>query len=160
MPKMIENILNIPFNRTFFPDENLEKSYKEVFETFAKDDNDIRILAAILEDDEEGVKKFSEVAKIISKIKHYEIVNLNSVEGCQLLVLANNKVVSKISCLPNQRYNIYMYFEEDKWIQFIAFSYDYDGKEIATNLVGMKYTNDDIENKPININLDDYINIK
>ena len=53
-----------------------------------------------------------------------------------------------------------MYYTSDHWIDFIAFSFDYDSKEYVTNLLGFKYTNNEENMKPAKINLKDFIIVK
>jgi len=151
--RMIETILNLPFNRCFFEDEKLEDSYKEIFSKFSNES----ILDSLL--DKEDYLKLEEFSKIMQNIKHFEIANLNSTEGLQILLTANDKVISKFSCLPNTKYDAYMFFSEEKWIKFIAFSYDYNGKEEATMLQGFKYSNNFEIVKPANINLKKYMKV-
>lgn len=155
---IMENILNIPFSKKYFADDDLNESYKKILNDFSKDFHNVRVLKALL--DTETIKKLNDFSNKISNLHHFEIVNLNSNEGCQILFTANNKVVNKISCLPNQKYDLYVYFNSDKWLQFLAFTYDYDGNEEAVNLMGMKYTNKKIKERPISIDLDDYINVR
>ena len=41
------------------------------------------------------------------------MTNLNNIEGCQILLTANDVVACKISCLPNHKYDIYSYYDKD-----------------------------------------------
>ena len=75
-----------------------------------------------------------------------------------MLITSDNKVISKIQCLPNHSYD--MYFDKKHWIDNIAFTFDFDSKEYAINLLSFKYSNSVEEIKPAKINLKDYINIK
>lgn len=156
---MIEVILNLPFNKFNFDDDDLTDSYTGIFKQFGKDErfNNICILNNLLS--KEDYKKLNQISSIVQNIKHFEITNLNSSEGIQILVTANEKVINKISCLPNNKYDFYVYLSEDSWIQFIAFSYDYDGKEEATFLQGFKYSNKNENNDPIRIDLLNYIKV-
>ena len=96
----------------------------------------------------EDIKKLSRFSNIILNCKHYVITNLNNVEGCQLLATSDNILACKIPCLPNHTYDIFMYYTSDHWINFMAFSFDYDSKEYVTNLSGFKYTNNEENMKP------------
>ena len=53
-----------------------------------------------------------------------------------------------------------MYYNKNHFIEVIAFSFDLDQKEYASNVYGFKYSNDKEKSKPISINLSDYINVK
>lgn len=155
----LENILNYPFIYSFLHKKNFIKSWKNMIESLCKgsSENNVELLKAILK--EEEYEYFEKFSKIILKIKYYEIVNLNSNQSCILLITANGVVVNKISCIPNSKNGLFLYFDEDKDIEFYAFSHDYDGREKATNVLGFKYTNKYDENKPIHINLNDYIEV-
>ena len=131
--QLLETILNIPFCIKYFDDNNIENSYYEI------------------------IKDFDE---IMLNIKHYKITNLSNNESCQLLVTANNVVSCKIPCLQSNTYELYLYYDKECWIDCIAFSFDYNSKEYAHNLMGFKYLNKEIEFKPAYINLDKYINFK
>ena len=157
--QIIDSILNIPFFFDSFKDEDIVGSYTQIFTEFDKEGefNNITILKVLL--GKEDYIKLGRFSSIVLNFKHYQMTNLNSVEGCQILLTANDRVSCKISCLPNYQYDIYVYYDDEKWLQFIAFSFDYDLKEYATNLMGTKYTkNDDVN--PIRINLNDYIDFK
>lgn len=156
---MIEVILNLPFNKFNFDDDDLIDSYTGIFKQFGKDKRfkNISILNDLLS--KEDYKKFNQISSIVQNIKHFEITNLNSSEGIQILITANEKVINKISCLPNNKYDFYVYLSEDSWIQFIAFGYDYDGKEEATILQGFKYSNKNENNDSVRIDLLNYIKV-
>lgn len=62
--------------------------------------------------------------------------------------------------LPSHKYDLFIYYDKEQWMDVIAFSFDYDSKEYATNISGFKYTNIREKIKPVQINLQDYINIK
>ena len=158
--QLLDTILNIPFFFKYYEDEDITESYKEIIAKFdsKKRFNNISILKEILKD--EDIKKLQDFSKIILDIKHYTIINLNNVEGCQLLITTDSKVACKIPCLPNHSYDLYMYYNSEHWIETLAFSFDFDSKEYATKLSGFKYSNDIEKIKPISINLEDYINIK
>ena len=156
--QLLNIILNIPFFINFLGDENITECYDEIFKKFNSEKfNNITILKNLFDKEDYAIlEKFS---NIVLNFKHFEMTNLNNIEGCQILLTANDIVVCKISCLPNHKYDIYSYYDAEKWLQFIAFSFDYDSKEYATNLLGVKYTIN-TESKPIKINLSDYIQFK
>lgn len=161
--KILENAMNYPFIRNCLFKEEKGQIFKKVWKEMnkilstGKSKANINLFQAIIKD--EDYDYFEKFSNIISKMKYFEIVNLNSNEGCILLITANNQVINKISCLPNSTYGLYLYFDDDKWIQFIGFTNDYDGKEEATNLVGFKYTNKVLDLKPAHITLSDYIKV-
>ena len=161
--QLLENVMNYPFIRNYLFNEKEKKDFKDNWESMCKSlsigktKGNIRLFQSLLK--EEDYKYFERFSNIICKMKFFEIVNLNSNEGCILLVTANNQVINKISCLPNTSYGIYLYFDNNNWIQFTGFTYDYDGKEEATSLVGFKYTNKVEETIPANITLSDYIKV-
>lgn len=158
--QLLDTILNIPFFIKYYSDDNVVECYREILEKFDPKNkyNNISILKEILS--EEDIKKIQEFSKIILDIKHYTIINLNNIEGCQLLITSDNKVACKIPCLPNHSYDLYIYYNKEHWIEALAFSFDFDSKEYAKNLSGFKYSNSTEKIKPARINLKDYINIK
>ncbi len=158
--QLLDTLLNIPFFFKYYEDENIEDSYEEIIKKFDpnKRFNNISILKELLT--KEDIKKLSRFSNIILNCKHYVITNLNNVEGCQLLATSDNIVACKIPCLPNHTYDIFMYYTSDHWIDFMAFSFDYDSKEYVTNLSGFKYTNNEENMKPAKINLKDFIIVK
>lgn len=158
--QLLDTILNIPFFIKHYADSNVIECYREILREFDPKNkyNNISILKDIIS--EEDLKKLQEFSEIILHIKHYTITNLNNIEGCNLLITADNKVTCKIPCLPNHNYDVYMYYDKGCWIQTTAFSYDFDSKEYATSLLGFKYTNSNEKNKPTIIKLKDYIKIK
>ena len=120
--------------------------------------NNISILKVLIsKKDIDMLQKFSD---IIRHIKHFKVTNLNSSEGCQLLVTADKRIECKIVCLPSQSYELYMYYNKEHFIDIIAFSFDFDQKEYASNIYGFKYSNNKDKSKPANINLSNFINIK
>ena len=158
--QLLDTLLNIPFFFKYYADENIEDSYDEIIKKFdpKKRFNNISILKELLT--KEDIIKLAQFSNIILNSKHYIITNLNNIEGCQLLVTSDNIVACKIPCLPNHTYDIFMYYDCDHWIDFLAFSFDYDSKEYATNLLGFKYSDNEENIKPAKINLKDFINIK
>lgn len=158
--QLLDTLLNMPFLFNYYADENIKDSYEETIKKFdpKKRFNNISILKELLT--KEDIIKLSRFSNIILNSKHYIITNLNNIEGCQLLVTSDNIVACKIPCLPNNTYDIFMHYDEDHWIDFLAFSFDYDSKEYVTNLSGFKYSNNQEIIKPIKINLKDFINIK
>lgn len=158
--QLLDTLLNIPFFFKYYADENIEDSYDEIIKKFdpKKRFNNISILKELLT--KEDIIKLVQFSNIILNSKHYIITNLNNIEGCQLLVTSDNIVACKIPCLPNHTYDIFMYYDCDHWIDFLAFSFDYDSKEYATNLLGFKYSDNEENIKPAKINLKDFINIK
>lgn len=158
--QLLDTLLNIPFFIKYYADENIEDSYEEIIKKFdpKKRFNNIAILKELLT--KEDIIKLAQFSNIILNSKHYIVTNLNNIEGCQLLVTTDNIVACKIPCLPNHTYDIFMYYDSNHWIDFLAFSFDYDSKEYATNLSGFKYSNNEENIKPAKINLKDFINIK
>lgn len=158
--QLLDTILNIPFFFSYYEDEKIEDSYEEIIKKFDSKNrfNNISILKELLTKND--IEKISQFSNIILNIKHYTITNLNNVEGCQILITANNIATCKIPCLPNYTYDIFMYYDSDHWIDYLAFSFDYDSKEYATNILGFKYSNNKEAFKPAKINLKDYIKIK
>lgn len=158
--QLLETILNIPFCIKYFDDNNIENSYYEIIKDFDEEKrfNNISILKDLI--NEEDIKKLVSFSEIMLNIKHYKITNLSNNESCQLLVTANNVVSCKIPCLQSNTYELYLYYDKECWIDCIAFSFDYNSKEYAHNLMGFKYLNKEIEFKPAYINLDKYINFK
>lgn len=158
--QLLDTLLNIPFFFKYYADENIEDSYDEIIKKFdpKKRFNNISILKELLT--KEDIIKLAQFSNIILNSKHYIIANLNNIEGCQLLVTSDNIVACKIPCLPNHTYDIFIYYDCDHWIDFLAFSFDYDSKEYATNLLGFKYSDNEENIKPAKINLKDFINIK
>lgn len=158
--QLLDTILNIPFFFSYYENEKIEDSYEEIIKKFDSKNrfNNISILKELLTKND--IEKISQFSNIILNFKHYTITNLNNVEGCQILITANNIVTCKIPCLPNHTYDIFMYYDSDHWIDYLAFSFDYDSKEYATNIFGFKYSNNKEAFKPVKINLKDYIKIK
>lgn len=158
--QLLNTILNIPFFFTYFDDDKIEDTYEEIIKNFdqKKEFNNISILKKMLTKKE--IEKLSQFSKIILNIKHYTITNLNNVEGCQIIITADNIVACKIPCLPNNTYDVFIYYDSDRWIDCLAFSFDYDSKEYATNILGFKYSNNNESLKSAKINLNDYIKIK
>lgn len=155
--QLIDVILNIPFFINYFEDENIIESYKEIFERFdTKNYRNISILKDFFEKDD--FEKFEQFSNIILNFKHFELTNLNSIEGCQILLMSDNIVDCKIASLPSHKYNIYTYYDSEKYIEFVAFSFDYDSNEYASNLLGIKYKNYE-KSKPAKITLSDYIKV-
>jgi len=158
--QIFDTILNIPFYIDTFEDNNVKDCLEEILKDFDKKGkfNNISILKELMtEKDIEMLQNFS---SIICNMKHLKITNLNSTEGCQLLITADKRVECKMSILPSQSYEIYMYYNKNHYIDVIAFSFDLDQKEYASNVYGFKYSNDKEKIKPISINLSDYINVK
>jgi len=155
----LENIMNFPFVSNYIVKGTFVDNWKKMFKELAvgKSKENIKLLKCLISD--KDYIYFERFSVIIGKIKFFEIVNINSNSGCTLLVTANDMVINKISCLPNSTYKLYVYFDDEKWIQFIGFSYDYDGKSEATNLVGFKYSNELIDFKPAHIDLSKYIKV-
>ena len=137
--QLLDTILNIPFFFSYYENEKIEDSYEEIIKKFDSKNrfNNISILKELLTKND--IEKISQFSNIILNFKHYTITNLNNVEGCQILITANNIVTCKIPCLPNHTYDIFMYYDSDHWIDYLAFSFDYDSKEYATNIFGFKY---------------------
>ncbi len=158
--QLMDNILNIPFVFNYYEDENVLKCYTDIVDKFdpGKRFGNISILKNILKDN--NLTDWEKFSNIVLNFKKYEITNLNSIEGCQLLITADNIVSCKIACLPNHKYTLYAYYNSEHMMNFMAFSFDYDSKEYATNICGIKYTNDDEKIKPTEINLTDFINVK
>ena len=158
--QLLDVLLNIPFFFKYYADENIEDSYDEIIKSFdpKKRFNNISIVKELLT--QEDIIMLAQFSNIILNSKHYIITNLNNVDGCQLLVTTDNIVACKIPCLPNHTYDIFMYYDSDHWIDFLAFSFDYDSKEYSTHLSGFKYSNSEENNRPVKINLKDFINIK
>lgn len=158
--QLLNTILNIPFFFTYFDDDKIEDTYEEIIKNFdqKKEFNNISILKKMLTKKE--IEKLAQFSKIILNIKHYTITNLNNVEGCQIIITADNIVACKIPCLPNNTYDVFIYYDSDRWIDCLAFSFDYDSKEYATNILGFKYSNNNESLKSAKINLNDYIKIK
>lgn len=156
---MIENILNFPFVSSYIAKGNFIDNWKNLIESCAKGKGkrNVNLLKTVISN--EDFEPFDRFSKIIGKIKYFEIVNMNSLQSCTLLVTADNMVVNKISCLPNTVYGLYVYFDEEKWINFIGFNYDYNGKEEATKLVSFKYNNKPYVSKPAHIDLEKYIKV-
>ena len=158
--QLVDNILNIPFVFDYYEDENIIECYNDIIDNFDKEKQfgNLSLIKKILkENDLNDIERFS---KIILNLKRHEIINLNNVEGCQLLVTTDNKVACKIPCLPNNKYTLFSYYDKEHYMNFLAFSFDYDSKEYATNILGMKYSNEDEKFKPANINLNDFIEVK
>ena len=158
--QLFDIILNIPFIIDAFEDNSVKESFNEILKKFDKQGefNNISILKVLIsKKDIDMLQKFSD---IIRHIKHFKVTNLNSSEGCQLLVTADKRVECKISCLPSQSYELYMYYNKEHFIDIIAFSFDFDQKEYASNIYGFKYSNNKDKSKPANINLSNFINIK
>ena len=131
---------------------------EEIFKKFNSEKfNNITILKNLFT--KEDYVKLEKFSNMVLNFKHFEMTNLNNIEGCQILLTANDVVACKISCLPNHKYDIYSYYDIEKWLQFIAFSFDYDSNEYYTNLLGVKYTID-TESKPAKISLNDYMKFK
>lgn len=153
-------ILNIPFYIDTFEDNSVKECYEEILKDFDKTGkyNNISILKDLVK--EKDIEMLQNFSSIICNIKHLNITNLNSTEGCQLLVTADKRVECKMAILPSQSYEIYMYYNKNHFIEVIAFSFDLDQKEYASNVYGFKYSNDKEKSKPISINLSDYITIK
>lgn len=158
--QLFDTILNIPFFFSYYDDDKIEDSYDEIIKKFdsKKRFNNISILKELLT--KKDIEKISQFSKIILNIKHSTITNLNNVEGCQILITADNIVTCKIPCLPNYTYDIFMYYDSDHWIDYLAFSFDYYSKEYATTILGFKYSNNKEAFKPAKINLKDYIKIE
>ena len=158
--QLFETILNIPFFIKYYADEDTEECYYEIINGFDKEKrfNNINLLKEILK--KEDIKKLAIFSEIMLNMKHYQIINLSNNESCQLLVTADNIVSCKIPCLQNNTYELYLYYNKECWIDCIAFSYDYDSKEYARNLMGFKYLKKEEDIKPTHINLEEYINIK
>lgn len=158
--QLLDTILNIPFFFKYYSDENIVDSYEEIIKKFdaKKRFNNISILKELIT--REDIIKLAQFSNIILNFKHYIITNLNNIEGCQLLVTSDNKVACKIPCLPNHVYDVFIYYDSERWIDFLAFSFDYDSKEYATNLSGFKYLIKEEDLKPAKIDLKDFINIK
>lgn len=158
--QLFDTILNIPFIIDDFEDNSVKESFNEILKKFDKQGefNNISILKVLIsKKDIDILQKFS---NIIRHIKHFKVTNLNSSEGCQLLVTADKRVECKIACLPSQCYELYMYYNKEHFIDIIAFSFDFDQKKYASNIYGFKYSNNKDKNKPANINLSNFINIK
>ena len=158
--QLLDTILNIPFFFSYYENEKIEDSYEGIIKIVGSKNrvNNLSILKDLLTKND--IEKISQFSNIILNFKHYTITNLNNVEGCQILITANNIVTCKIPCLPNHTYDIFMYYDSDHWIDYLAFSFDYDSKEYATNIFGFKYSNNKEAFKPAKINLKDYIKIK
>lgn len=158
--QLMDNILNIPFVFDYYDDDNIVECYSYIIDKFDKEKSfgNISILKEILK--ENDLKDLERFSNIVLNLKKYEITNLNNVEGCQLLVTTDKRVACKIACLPSHKYTLYAFYNSEHWMDFIAFSFDYDSKEYATNIYGIKYTNDDVKIKPAEINLTEFINIK
>lgn len=158
--QLLDNILNIPFVFDYYEDENIVECYNDILENFDKEKQfgNLSLIKKILK--ENVLKDIERFSKIIINLKKHEIINLNNVEGCQLLVTTDNIVACKIACLPNNKYTLFSYYDKEHYMNFLAFSFDYDSKEYATNILGMKYSNDDDKFKPANINLNDFIEVK
>lgn len=158
--QLMDNILNIPFVFDYYDDASVVECYNDIIDKFDTDKtfSNISILKEILR--ENDLKDLEQFSNILLDFKKYEITNLNNTEGCQLLVTTDKRVACKIACLPSSKYTLYAYYDSKHWMDFIAFSFDYDSKEYATNISGMKYTNDNEKIKPAEINLTDFINIK
>ena len=158
--QLFDTILNIPFIIDAFEDNSVKESFNEILKKFDKQGefNNISILKVLIsKKDIDMLQKFSD---IIRHIKHFKVTNLNSSEGCQLLVTADKRIECKIVCLPSQSYELYMYYNKEHFIDIIAFSFDFDQKEYASNIYGFKYSNNKDKSKPANINLSNFINIK
>lgn len=158
--QLMDNILNIPFVFNYYEDENVLKCYTDIVDKFdpGKRFGNISILKNILKDN--NLTDWEKFSNIVLNFKKYEITNLNSIEGCQLLITADNIVSCKIACLPNHKYTLYAYYNSEHMMNFMAFSFDYDSKEYVTNLSGFKYTNDEENMKPAKVNLKDFIIVK
>ena len=158
--QLMDNILNIPFVFDYYDDASVVECYNDIIDKFDTDKtfSNISILKEILR--ENDLKDLEQFSNILLDFKKYEITNLNNTEGCQLLVTTDKRVACKIACLPSSKYTLYAYYDSKHWMDFIAFSFDYDSKEYATNISGMRYTNDNEKIKPAEINLTDFINIK
>lgn len=158
--QLLDNILNIPFVFDYYDDNNIVECYNEIIDKFDKEESfgNISILKEILKENE--LKDLENFSNIVLNFKKYEITNLNNIEGCQLLVTTDKKVACKIACLPSYKYTLYAYYNSEHWIDFIAFSFDYDSKEYATNIFGIKYTNDDEKIKLADIDLTNFIDVK
>lgn len=158
--QLLDNILNIPFVFDYYEDENIVECYNDILENFDKEKQfgNLSLIKKILK--ENVLKDIERFSKIIINLKKHEIINLNNVEGCQLLVTTDNIVACKIACLPNNKYTLFSYYDKEHYMNFLAFSFNYDSKEYATNILGMKYSNDDDKFKPANINLNDFIEVK
>lgn len=158
--QLFDTILNIPFFFSCYNDDKVKDSYDEIIKKCdsKKRFNNISILKELLT--KKSIEKISQFSKIILNIKHHTITNLNNIEGCQILITADNIVNCKIPCLPNHTYDVFMYYDSDHWIDYLAFSFDYDSKEYATTISEFKYSNNKEIFKPAKINLKDYIKIK
>jgi len=158
--QLLDTILNAPFTIDLYEETNI----KDFFDKMFKDEFctnkylNFEYLKELL--DENDINNLQEFSEIMLKLKHYEISNLNPNEGCQLIVMFNNIVACKIPCLPNQKYDLYAYYENEGNLEFVAFSRDYNSKEYATNIMGMKYSNEDEHFKRATINLKDFVEIK
>ena len=157
--KMVENILNYPFIYSFITKGKFIDNWKKMINTFniKESKKNVELLKALIKD--EDYDYFERFSEIVNRIRYYEIVNINSIQSCVLLVTANNRVIDKISCNPNEKYGLYLYFDEDIQIQFIGFNHNYEGKEEYKNLMGFKYTNNKEKTMPADIELEKYIKV-
>lgn len=158
--QLMDTILNIPFVFYYYEDENIIDCYNDIIDKFNTEKNfaNLPLITQILRDN--NLKDLEHFSNIIFNFQKYEITNLNNIEGCQLLITADKIVACKIACLPNHTYSLFSYYNSDRWIDFTAFSFDYDSKEYATNIYGIKYTNNEENFSPAEINLTDFIDIK
>ena len=157
--RMVENILNYPFVCSFITKGKFIDTWKEMIDTFNVKEckKNVELLKALIKD--EDYDYFERFSEIVNKIKYYEIENINSIQSCMALVTANKRVIAKISCNSNEKYGLYLYFDEDTQIEFIGFNHNYEGEEECTNLMGFKYTNNKEKTTPAVIELEKYIKI-
>lgn len=149
----LKNILNLPFTAQFISGD-FKKNWKDLIKNTCKgkSKNNINLFKTLIcEDDYEIFERFS---LIMMRIKFFEISNVCQ-NGCTLLICIGNNIISKFSCLSNNLYGVYMYFDAETKIKFTGFSYDYNNKKIAVDLLNCKYCNNVEE--VANITLEDYI---
>lgn len=88
--QLLDTLLNLPFCIDFIENNDIPDSYNGIIkkiDSHKRFDN-ISILKEVLSN-EKDIKRLEKFSNIMSNIKHYEIANLNCVEGNQLLITAN-----------------------------------------------------------------------
>lgn len=153
----LKNILNLPFTAQFITGD-FATNWKELIKTTCtgKSKYNISLFKTLINDSDYEI--FGRFAKIISKIRCFAISNISQNQGCTLLVCKNKVILSKISCLSNNLYKAYMYFDTDINIKFIGVSYDYNNNEMAIELFNYKYSNENEKND--SITLEEYLKNK
>lgn len=152
----LENILNLPFTSQFISG-NFVENWKALISATCKGKSkyNIDLFKALICEDE--YKYFGRFAMIMKRIKYFEISNVNQTVGCTLMISADNEIISKVSCLSNNLYGIYMFFDNDIKVKITAEYYNFDSIKETTTLYEYNYSNLEHSDKSSNITLDEYI---